>query len=687
MRVRRLVIGIVIVLALVAAGCSGDSGGSNASGDGGASAEGLTAEVMSTRPDMVTGGDVLIDVGDAGTTTPTVMVDGHTVKVRPVGGAWLVEALPDGELTLEVSVGDESTSVEVVNHPVEGPVFSGEHMPLLACSTETFDLGPSMPDHDCYAATKVDYLYGNADGVLQPLADPAQPPADLAQVTTTEGDTVDFIVRRERGVINRSVYVMSVLDPTPAGDPDDAPVWNGTLIYRFGGGCGTTFGQGGLLAGGDAPEYLSRGYAVATATFNTFQTQCNDVLSAETMMMVKEHFIEVFGAPVHTIGEGGSGGAIQQHLIIQNYPGLLDASVAVLPFPDAISIAPGVTDCGLLNRYYRSAAGMPLTPEQRAAINGHAVPDTCVLWELSFLEGIRPHDGCAPAIPESEIYDPETNRDGLRCALADANVNQVGIDSATGFANRPVDNIGVQYGLQALRDRLITVEQFLDLNAAIGGYDVDGNMIDERTVATEEALERVYATGRVSQGGGDQRTIPIIEINVYTDAAGDIHDRFRAFSLRDRLESPNLVIWTRGGGEVRDLTDVIGNLVTAGGGIGATAIATLEEWLDTGEKPEDAADNCTGPDGAIITGDDLYTEPGPCRDDYPMHGDPRTAAGAPRRNDILKCALRPIDPSDYEVELTAEQEERLRQLFPDGVCDWTTDGVGQVPLEGTWLRY
>ena len=184
-----------------------------------------------------------------------------------------------------------------------------------------------------------------------------------------------LIVREERGVINRSVYFLATIDPTPGGpdsDQSDA-AWNGRLVYRFGGGCGTSYSQGAPMTTVEDPKMLTEGYAVATATFNTFQVQCNDVLSAETVMMVKERFIEEFGVPVHTIGEGASGGSIQQHLIIQNYPGLLDAAAAILPFPDAITIAPGVTDCGLLDRIYATPAGKAFTPEQRAAINGHAV--------------------------------------------------------------------------------------------------------------------------------------------------------------------------------------------------------------------------------------------------------------------------------------------------------------------------
>jgi uncharacterized tannase-like protein DUF6351 len=191
----------------------------------------------------------------------------------------------------------------------------------------------------------------------------------------------------------------------------------------------------------------------------------------------------------------------------------------------------------------------------------------------------------------------------------------------------------------------------------------------------------MYSKGRISEGGGDQMKVPLIDLNIYDDFAGDIHDRFRAFSLRDRLQSPNMLIWTRGSA-ITSTKDVIGNIVSGGGGVGDDAVDVLDQWLDAGTPPASAVDNCPAASGA-----DVYTKPGPCRDSYPLHNDPRTAAGAPRRNDVLKCQLKPIDTNDYKVTFTAAQTSRLRALFPSGVCDWTKQGVGQVPLEGTWLRY
>ncbi len=104
-------------------------------------------------------------------------------------------------------------------------------------------------------------------------------------------------------------------------------------MYRFGGGCGTQYSQGSSFTGGADTDLLGRGYAVATNTLDTFQTACNPVLSAEAALMTREHFVETYGVPEFTIGDGGSGGAIQQLAIGHNYPGLLDALVAERAVP------------------------------------------------------------------------------------------------------------------------------------------------------------------------------------------------------------------------------------------------------------------------------------------------------------------------------------------------------------------
>ena len=91
-------------------------------------------------------------------------------------------------------------------------------------------------------------------------------------------------------------------------------------------------------------------------------------------------------------------------------------------------------------------------------------------------------------MPADQVFNAVTNPKGVRCTLQDGNVNVLGTDPATGFAYRPLDNVGVQYGLEALNAGTITVDQFLDLNQQVGGYDVNGNPVAARTVGTDPGL-------------------------------------------------------------------------------------------------------------------------------------------------------------------------------------------------------
>ena len=106
-------------------------------------------------------------------------------------------------------------------------------------------------------------------------------------------------------------------------------------------------------------------------------------------------------------------------------------------------------------------------------------------------------------------------------------------------------------------------------------------------------------------------------------------------------------------------------------------------------RPADATDRCVLPDGTVLTGPDTYAPGGPCDVAYPTHADPRRVAGAPITGATLACTLVPVDPAgpDYPVALSAAQADRLRAVFPDGVCDWSSPGRGQVPLIGVWGSY
>ena len=154
-------------------------------------------------------------------------------------------------------------------------------------------------------------------------------------------------------------------------------------------------------------------------------------------------------------------------------------------------------------------------------------------------------------MPLEVRYDPVANPTGARATTYDHNVNAFGRDE-NGFARRPLDNVGVQYGLAALNAGQISKAQFLDLNEKIGGLDIDANFIPERTVADRKATQAAYETGKVVNGGGGLASVPILDFDViYTDLlpAGDVHMKYHHFSTRERLvnangHADNIVMWS-----------------------------------------------------------------------------------------------------------------------------------------------
>src|SRR6185503_3258807 len=69
---------------------------------------------------------------------------------------------------------------------------------------------------------------------------PGTTPPDMATTTTTESLTVPYIVRVERGTINRGIYDIAVLfDPSkPWTALAPQSQWNGKVVYSFGASTG-----------------------------------------------------------------------------------------------------------------------------------------------------------------------------------------------------------------------------------------------------------------------------------------------------------------------------------------------------------------------------------------------------------------------------------------------------------------
>ena len=126
-------------------------------------------------------------------------------------------------------------------------------------------------------------------------------------------------------------------------------------------------------------------------------------------------------------------------------------------------------------------------------------------------------EGCIESVVGvANIFDPVTNPGGARCTIWDSMVNVYRTDPATGYARRTLDNVGVQYGLQALQEGAISVDQFLDLNQGIGGFDDNGDPRPQRSVADPTPWLSPTAPGRINQGTGGYPDVPVVDIRSYT---------------------------------------------------------------------------------------------------------------------------------------------------------------------------
>ena len=347
-----------------------------------AHAKQVKLEVLSSKPHIVSGGDALISVTskDEPLSSLTIrrngvdITDSFTEQDGALVG--LVDRLRPRKNELTVTQGNSARilgKLKLTNWPNTGPIFSGPHQPFFVCNTIQAGLGEPLVDNqngdgfrvqnpdgstagwsvNCSANTRVDYLYRTTTGSFQPLPADGSRPSNMAQTTLLDGRTVDYVVRRERGTIDRFIYSFAMLAPfgEQPGDDPDTSLWNKRAIYTFDGGVQIGHRQG--TPGGAAllDMGLSKGYGIIHSSGNRTSTHYNLQLGGEAALMTKEEFIERYGVPLYTVGLGGSGGAIQQYVYGQNHEGLLDAGIPQYSYPDMVTQTIHVGDCELLEYY------------------------------------------------------------------------------------------------------------------------------------------------------------------------------------------------------------------------------------------------------------------------------------------------------------------------------------------------
>src|SRR3954468_4331394 len=689
-----------------------------------AAARDLSVEVLSNRADLISGGDALVQIdrpSDATSAPMTVDVDGRDVT-SAFGGAGggrltgLVNGLADGPNELTASLRDgRRARITITNHPIGGPIFAGPQVQPWVCNTQNppqnsgtsptvvpVGLGESR-DAQCNTPPAISYVYKDASsGQFNPY-DPKSPPdsSAIATTTTDQDKTVPYVVRQEFGVQDRGIYAIAVL-----ADPG---AWNHKLLTYFGASTAPDHQQSQPSAVLDDMT-LSRGFMNANSSMNVNGQNTNNNVSAEALMMLKEHIVERYGRIRYTIGQGCSGGSYQ-YMLASMYPGLLDGLQPNCSYTDLWTTGPDVVDCGLIMHYFEANPNQPWVPE----IDGHKDPSDCAAWDALFYNVEDPTRGSNNCkLTDDSVYEPTARPRAVRCTIQDyqqaiwgprpeSQWGPVEKKIGEGFANRPWGNAGVQYGLEALKAGKITATEFADLNAKIGGLDIDHKPTAERSVVDEHTAEIAYRTSQVTDPR-QLRTVPIIDLRAYSET-GEIHTSFNSYKTRARLDKANgthanMIIWTFPAAE-----PILG--VSPPPDIVLKSFLLMDNWLTRIEadhsdaplaqkvirdKPSDATDKCFAGQAAAAISQPAsppsteISDPEQCKMLYPSYLDTRTAAGGPMTDDIIQCRRKPLDLKDYGVTFSDAEVAQLRQAFPGGVCDYSKPGVGQKPSE-PWTTF
>ena len=86
----------------------------------------------------------------------------------------------------------------------------------------------------------------------------------------------------------------------------------------------------------------------------------------------------------------------------------------------------------------------------------------------------------------------------------------------------------------------IGLDQFLDLNEGVGGFDRNGLHQAGRSVADPERARRpLYRTGRINSGSGGIPDVPIVDIRNYVDDEVNVHQYANTYMFRARLLRTN----------------------------------------------------------------------------------------------------------------------------------------------------
>ncbi|MGR5145154.1 DUF6351 family protein [Photobacterium alginatilyticum] len=695
-----------------------------------------------------------------------------SVSVRQVKAI----AIPEANYLLQVEhhIRDAQRPEEVFPFPIKvggvGPVqslYSGPNQYPFYCMTVDSDLGQPLIDNQIGLGVPV-YDEENDSEIIGYSKDCAIKTRLSYVIVTNEVDnknefhskTVleleqsppednELLIRVEQGIINRYIYtILMPIHVDEIGSQTSANIWNQKLIYRFDGGSGIGYRQGRVKVSKLLDKHLSqleKGYAVIASSGNKTSYGYNMLLAEDTARRVKRQFVSLFGDPLYTVGIGGSGGGLAQYLIGQNSQGILDGILPLYSYPDMVSVATYALDCDLLNNYFSFQASdrenwqdwqKRQYVEGLRAING-AKQKAAWLQPLNQLlrwqkpefpqgnsECINGYFGLSSYLnnPKQGFIKPyfhESVAEQVNWSYWQDMVHIYGHDEY-GFGLSTWDNVGVQYGLQALRNGQITFDEFIDLNRKVGSWKPFHEMKAERIMgasgilpavwlslwgehnitnadmrpakrhsASIAAISKAYEYGQVFIGRID---LPIIDSRHYLEDDLNMHHTSASFVSRLRIlnaqkQTHNHVIW---------ISDKEHNPAEQ-------AYEVMDKWLLALKqlpdqftfqqrvqmaKPALAKDTCFAEDGSVIAsgkgvfnGNWNHYPDGACTRLMPIYTNSRIQAGAPWQGSIFKCHTISIEAAIKkgmygDLDLSAKVDE-LKQTFPGGVCDYSLGDMGR----------
>jgi len=331
---------------------------------------------------------------------------------------------------------------------------------------------------------------------------------------------------------------------------------------------------------------------------------------------------------------------------------------------------------------------------------------------------LNPNYGSAA---NQQLFEPQSAIAAIEWSHFADIINIVGRDT-DGYARNYWDNVGVQYGLESVARGAITPAEFLKLNAVIGGWKNEPNMMQEgspfyppgvidftnwdpwsyrnqvfsttpapapRQQGNLDAMRAVYESGLVFRGGID---IPLIDWRNYLEDELDMHNSHQSFASRKRMlnldgDASNQVVW---------FTDVVNP--AARFDQTPEALEVIDEWMANihanpsggvaGNKPARATDRCFDDQGnEIAAGSDVWNgiidqnPAGACTQRFRIYSTSRRVAGGPFEQSIFKCQLMSVGDAIakglYGVWTPGAVEAGMLQaIFPTGVCDYSKPDMG-----------